>query len=135
MAASEKNTKAIERALTLRNVPWCEAYELMISGMAYVPLPIVWSPHMTAYGTTRYTSWDSPELEMGRLGAMRLLKRYNQTDPFEEGVDRADVYRVRAEILESLLGDIRDTPTIETPFTVLYGCNTSIGSNFFGNTG
>ena len=92
-------------------------------------------PTYDSLWTTRYTSWDSPELEMGRLGAMRLLKRYNQTDPFEEGVDRADIYRVRAEILESLLGDIRDTPTIETPFTVLYGCNTSIGSNFFGNTG
>lgn len=37
MAATEKNAEAIERARTFHNVPWCEEYEMMISGMAYSP--------------------------------------------------------------------------------------------------
>lgn len=36
MTANQKNAEAIERAHSLHNVPWCEEYELMISGMAYV---------------------------------------------------------------------------------------------------
>jgi hypothetical protein len=34
MAATQKNVEAIERARLLRNVPWCEDYEAMASGMA-----------------------------------------------------------------------------------------------------
>lgn len=33
MASTEKDQKAIEQAKKLRNIPWCEEYEKMISGM------------------------------------------------------------------------------------------------------
>jgi hypothetical protein len=36
MAATQKNVEAIERARTIKDVPWCEEYEMMISGMACV---------------------------------------------------------------------------------------------------
>lgn len=87
------------------------------------------------YGLTRYRPWESAELERGRLGAIRLCKKYNQIDPFEDGIDRADIHHAREEILTSLLGEVRGTLNIVTPFSVLYGCNTSIGKDFFGNAG
>jgi hypothetical protein len=85
--------------------------------------------------TFSFRSWESAELEKGRLEAMRLCKEYNKTDPFEDGVERVDVLLTRTNILKSLLGDMQGTPNIETPFSVLYGCNTSIGRSFFGNVG
>lgn len=36
MKVTQKNAEAIERARTIKDVPWCEEYELMISGMSYV---------------------------------------------------------------------------------------------------
>lgn len=66
---------------------------------------------------------------------MRLYKEYNKTDPYEDGVDQADVALTRAKILKSLLGDVQGTPDIDTPFSILYGCNTSVGRNFYGNVG
>lgn len=33
MASTEKNSAMIEAAMAFRNVPWCEDYEKMISGM------------------------------------------------------------------------------------------------------
>lgn len=36
MASTEKNMSLIEHAKRFKNVPWCEDYEKMISGMLYV---------------------------------------------------------------------------------------------------
>lgn len=71
------------------------------------------------------------------MSASKLLRTYNQIDPFGESDDRADVLRTRGEILKSLFGEIRGVvlPTIEPSFFVLYGCNTSIGEHFYGNAG
>jgi hypothetical protein len=33
MAATEKNPEMLALAKTMRNIPWCEQYERMISGM------------------------------------------------------------------------------------------------------
>lgn len=66
---------------------------------------------------------------------MRLYKEYNKIDPYEDGVNRADVALTRVKILKSLLGVVQGIPDIETPFSVLYGCNTSVGRNFYGNVG
>ena len=54
-------------------------------------------------------------------------------DLFEEGVNRNDVMEARVKTLKSLLGGIQEIINIETPFSVLYGCNTFIGNKFFGN--
>lgn len=66
---------------------------------------------------------------------MRLYKEYNKTDAYEDGVNQADVARARVKILKCLLGDVQGIPDIDTPFSVLYGCNTSLGRNFYGNVG
>lgn len=66
---------------------------------------------------------------------MRLYKEYNKTDPYDEGVSKADVALTRVKILKSLLGDFQGTADIDTPFSVLYGCNTFLGRNFYGNVG
>lgn len=66
---------------------------------------------------------------------MRLYKEYNKTDPFEEGINQADVALTRVKILKSLLGDVEGSPDIDTPFSILYGCNTFLGRNFYGNVG
>jgi len=36
MASKTKNQELIEAAKSINNVPWCEDYEKMISGMLYV---------------------------------------------------------------------------------------------------
>lgn len=36
MAKQQKDNEIIEIARSLRGTPWCEEYELMISGMLYV---------------------------------------------------------------------------------------------------
>jgi hypothetical protein len=36
MASNEKNAAAIEAAKQLDNIPWCDDYEKMISGMLQV---------------------------------------------------------------------------------------------------
>lgn len=66
---------------------------------------------------------------------MRLYKEYNKTDPYEDGVNRADVTLTRVKILKSLLGDVQGIPVIETPFSVQYGCNISVGRNLYANVG
>lgn len=66
---------------------------------------------------------------------MRLYKEYNKTDPYEEGVNQAGVALTRLNILKSLLGDVQETADIDTPFHVLYGCNTFLGKKFYGNVG
>lgn len=38
MASTTKDDKAIALAKELKNIPWCEDYEKMISGMLYVVL-------------------------------------------------------------------------------------------------
>jgi len=38
MATTEKNPEIITRASTLANTPWCDEYEKMVSGMAFVYL-------------------------------------------------------------------------------------------------
>ena len=40
MAATAKRPEIIELARGLNGIPWCEEYELMISGMMYVSLDI-----------------------------------------------------------------------------------------------
>ena len=54
-------------------------------------------------------------------------------DLFEEGVSRNDAIQARVKSLKSLLGGIQEVINIETPFSVLYGCNTFVGERFFGN--
>lgn len=135
MKATQKNVEGIERARKIKDVPWCEEYELMISGMSCVSKADVKSIRKNLHPSFSFRPCESAVLEKGRLRAMRLYKEYNKTDPFEEGVSQTDVALKRAKILKNLLGDVQGTPDIDTPFSILYGCNTFLGRNFYGNVG
>ncbi|KAJ5175037.1 uncharacterized protein N7482_000914 [Penicillium canariense] len=111
MANTEKSTEAIARAKTLANTPWCDDYEKMISGMIY----------------------DSfvPELLAGRLRARKLVNKYNSHLP-DDATDES-LAADRNEMLKELIGHIGERVDIDPPFRVDYGCNISIGNDFYAN--
>jgi len=111
MATTEKNAEIIAQAKKLANVPWCEQYERMISGMLYNSFV--------------------PELEDARLRARKFLKKYNNYLP--DDATTASLGADRERMLGELLGKTGKDIYIEPPFFVDYGCNTSIGYGFYGN--
>ncbi|KAJ4371529.1 hypothetical protein N0V83_004748 [Neocucurbitaria cava] len=114
--ATEPNPTAVEKAKGTNGVPWCDEYKKMISSMLY-------------------RSWTSKELETKRLEASKICQQFNDLDDFADGVDREEAVNKGGNLLKSLLGECVGSPTIERPFSVLYGCNTFIEDNFFGNVG
>ncbi|KAI1065813.1 hypothetical protein LB507_001196 [Fusarium sp. FIESC RH6] len=113
MAKEQKDQEIIEIAKTLKDVPWCEGYEKMISGMLYDPL--------------------HPKLLEGRHRARGLTYKFNNLDPntgsFEE------IEKKRTEMLSEMLGKVGSGTFIEAPFSPDYGSNVSIGKNCFMNFG
>ncbi|KAJ6009211.1 hypothetical protein N7522_004227 [Penicillium canescens] len=72
------------------------------------------------------------ELTEARFRARRLLSKYNSTPiPDETAPDelRAD----REAILDQLLGSVGSNIHLEPPIFVDYGCNISVGNNFYAN--
>lgn len=59
------------------------------------------------------------------------MHKYNTYFPDDATNDTLVAERER--ILNEMLGKIGTNPFIETPFNVDYGCNTSIGDNFYAN--
>lgn len=112
MASTEKNSAMIEAAMAFRNVPWCEDYEKMISGMLYNPI--------------------APELVQGRFRAKRLINKYNNY--FPDDATPESLQEDRNRMLQELLGRVGRNCYIEPPFYVDYGCNISIGDNFYANS-
>jgi len=99
MAATGKNTTEIEKAKQLSNVPWCEEYEKMISGMLY----------------------DSfvPELEASRFKARAWCNKYNNWFPHDDPkADFRHLVEARSEMLKEILGSVGAESFIEPPFTV-----------------
>ncbi|KAJ9648179.1 hypothetical protein H2199_001957 [Coniosporium tulheliwenetii] len=115
MAASEKNEEQLTVAKTLNNVPWCEQYERMISGMLYNSFV--------------------PELASTRFRARAWCHRYNSYFPSSlEGADFSTLQAARLIMLREILGSINgDDVFIEPPFTVDYGCNIRLGVRFYAN--
>jgi len=99
MAATNKNTIEIEKAKQLSNVPWCEEYEKMISGMLY----------------------DSfvPELEASRFKARAWCNKYNHWFPHDDPkADFRHLVEARSEMLKEILGSVGAESFVEPPFTV-----------------
>lgn len=67
----------------------------------------------------------SEELTQERLAAKELCFAYNQTPPSDETRQR--------ELLRRLLGAAGERFTILAPFWCDYGCNITIGEDFFAN--
>ncbi|RDW95120.1 hypothetical protein BP5796_00883 [Coleophoma crateriformis] len=110
-ASTEKNAELIEHAKTLRNIPWCEDYEKMISGMLYRCL--------------------APELVTARHRARRLAIKYN-TD-FPDDAIPESLESDRAAKLQEMFGSVGKGVYIEPPFFIDYGCNISVGDGFYAN--
>ncbi|KAK2616222.1 hypothetical protein QQS21_000854 [Conoideocrella luteorostrata] len=111
MASSEKNPEVIAFARTLSNTPWCEQYEKMISGQLYDPLV--------------------KELVDGRFRARRIMHKYNSHFPDDATPD--SLVADREGILKQLFGKVGTGAYIEPPLNIDYGCNISVGDNFYSN--
>ncbi|KOS19898.1 putative acetyltransferase [Escovopsis weberi] len=111
MFNTEKDVASIEHARTLENVPWCEDYEKMISGMLYES------------GVT--------ELVEGRFRARKLMREYNTY--FPEDATSESLTKDRQAMLHKIFGKVGDNVFIEPPLNIDYGCNISVGDNFYSN--
>lgn len=111
MATTNKDAELIEFAKTLSNVPWCEEYEKMISGMMY-----------DGYG---------PELIQARFRIRKLMNKYNTH--FPDDATPESLESDRRELLQQMIGKIGKGSYIEPPVQLDYGCNISIGEGFYSN--
>lgn len=116
MAATEKDHEAIEKAKKLNNIPWCEQYERMISGMLYDSL--------------------APELEAGRFRARAWCHKYNNWFPHDDPtMTFRKMGEAREKMLPEVLGAVGPESFIEPPFICDYGSNIRVGSRFYANFG
>ena len=111
MAATEKDPATIEFAKKLENTPWCDDYEKMISGVLYDCL--------------------APELVQGRFRARRMMHKYNSYFPDDASPD--SLVADRTAMLKQMMGHVGSGSFIEPPINIDYGCNISIGENFYSN--
>lgn len=110
-AREKKDLAAINNARNLENVPWCEDYEKMISGMLYSCL--------------------APELEAGRIRARKLTTKFNTHLP--DDATMASLSEDRMQLLRQLFGHIGEDSYMEPSIQVDYGCNISVGERFYAN--
>lgn len=129
MASTEKDPGTIAFAKTLSNVPWCDDYEKMISGVLYdisTPFLLLRSvPDMTRYDA------QAQELVDGRFRARRLMHKYNTHFPDDATSD--SLIADRTAMLQSTFGKVGKGAFIEPPINIDYGCNITIGENFYSN--
>ncbi|OKL56439.1 hypothetical protein UA08_08159 [Talaromyces atroroseus] len=112
MAHREKNADFIALAKTLSvEIPWCDDYEKMISGMTYNSF--------------------APELVEGRLRGRKLVKKYNDYLP-DDATDES-LAADRDVMLKEFIGHVGKDVCIDPPFRVDYGCNIIIGDRFYAN--
>ena len=109
--ATVKNEKLIDAVKGFENVPWCDQYERMLSGM-------------------RYDASD-PMLAASRYRARVLQGQYNNMLPSFDS-NRDDFVAERNKILKSLLGKTGTDFYMES-LQVDYGCNIIIGEGFYAN--
>jgi Maltose acetyltransferase len=130
MASKFKDMGLIEQAKTFENVPWCEDYEKMISGMLHVALLSLAIIVKCNDYFLRYNPF-VPELENGRHRARRLVKKFNEY--FPDDATPASLQADRLVMLQDIIGKFGENSFIDPPFRVDYGCNISIGADFYGN--
>ncbi|KAB8236704.1 maltose acetyltransferase-domain-containing protein [Aspergillus alliaceus] len=108
----EKSQALIGKATAFKNTPWCDQYERMISGMMYNPF--------------------DHQLTEARFRARRLLSKYNSA-PISDEMTPEYLKADRDAILSQLLGSVGSNVYLEPPIFVDYGCNISVGDNFYAN--
>ncbi|OKL56492.1 hypothetical protein UA08_08242 [Talaromyces atroroseus] len=126
-AAQHKNEEQLALARTLHNVPWCEQYERMISGM----LPLFIHAYLPRYDSL------VPELANARFKARAWCHRYNSYFPAPDEASASSfdsLQQLRTGWLRELVGSVKgDQAFIEPPFYVDYGCNIRLGDRFYAN--
>ena len=116
MAATEKDPIAIEKAKHLNNIPWCDEYEKMISGMLYNSFV--------------------PELEASRFKARAWCHKYNNWFPHDDPtMNFRRLCEAREAMLPDILGAVGPRSFIEPPFICDYGANIRVGASFYANFG
>jgi len=75
----------------------------------------------------------APELITARFRARRLIHTYNAH--FPPDATPASLTADRAAILSEIFGKVGANPFVEPPLRVDYGCNVSIGKDFYANFG
>ncbi|CAC9886009.1 unnamed protein product [Aureobasidium pullulans] len=123
--AKSKNEAIIARARDLANVPWCEEYEKMISGMLNCLT-------LRLLNNSSYNAF-VPELLTGRFRARKLASQYNA--PIPDEMTENELMSKRAEILKKFFGSLGKNSCIEPPLNVDYGCNILVGDDFYSNFG
>jgi hypothetical protein len=111
MAATAKRPEIIALARELKDVPMCEEYERMVSGMMYNP--------------------NTPKLLEARHRCRGLVADYNGLDTKTVSYDQ--IAGKRLELLRRVVGRVGDGTFIEPPFMPDYGCNIIIGRDCFVN--
>ncbi|KJZ71381.1 hypothetical protein HIM_09222 [Hirsutella minnesotensis 3608] len=111
MAQIDKDPATIAFAKTLSNVPWCDDYEKMISGVLY--------------------DAQAPDLVDGRFRARRMMNKYNTH--FPDDATPQSLAADRQAMLRQMLGKVGREPFIEPPLNIDYGCNITIGDAFYSN--
>lgn len=109
---TEKNDAVIALAKTLTNVPWCDDYEKMVSGMLY--------------------SCMAPELVAARSRARRLAQKFNTYVPGDNDSD-AEASSVKEGLINQLFGKVGEGIYLEPSLQVDYGCNITVGKGFYAN--
>ncbi|KAF4959045.1 hypothetical protein FGADI_1923 [Fusarium gaditjirri] len=131
--AQEKNQAELEKASKLANIPHCEQYERMISGMLSVNTLSAFESLELADTYRRYDSL-IPKLTNARLAARKAMNEYNTWFPEGDDFNIKNITKKRAEMLKSFLGHVEDDEVfIEPPFRVDYGPNMSVGKRFYAN--
>ncbi|SMQ51463.1 unnamed protein product [Zymoseptoria tritici ST99CH_3D7] len=108
MAKQEKDETQLAAARKLSNVPWCDQYERMISGMLYDSF--------------------TPTLSAARFLARKWCHEYNTSFP---GSNMDELSAARYDSMKQIIGSLGPDAYIEPPFYLDYGCNTTIGSRFY----
>ncbi|KAJ2897077.1 hypothetical protein MKZ38_004987 [Zalerion maritima] len=113
MASTEKDVEAIETAKSLKNIPWCEDYEKMISGMMY--------------------NAQAPPLVQGRFKARQFMHRYNTHFPPDATVE--SLTQDREAMLRENFGGVGKSPFVEPPVYFDFVGNVRVGDEFYANFG
>ncbi|KAF5229659.1 hypothetical protein FAUST_10296 [Fusarium austroamericanum] len=94
-------------------VPWCDDFGKMISGMN---LDISGSPALNDY----------------KLGVMRKLRAFNNDD-IPDDATLSSIKMKRMALAKQMIGRMGKSVNIETPFFIVWGCNTFIGNGVYMN--
>lgn len=133
-ANTEKDPATIEYAKTLANTPWCDDYERMVSGVLYDKPSALLTSQIFIYILMRIKhryNCQAQELVDGRFRARRFMHKYNSY--FPDDATPESLAADREAMLRQHLGRVGEGVFIEPPLNIDYGCNISLGRDFYSN--